>query len=99
LGYPGQAEGAVVKTKDKGFTLVELLVVIAIIALLMGVLLPALNKARKAAKRVVCMSNMRQIVVAWMTYAENSDGRIVNGGQYPPPPNRLSNGTLVTEPY
>jgi prepilin-type N-terminal cleavage/methylation domain-containing protein/prepilin-type processing-associated H-X9-DG protein len=99
LGYAGQAEGAVVKTKDKGFTLVELLVVIAIIALLMGVLLPALNKARKAAKRVVCMSNMRQIVVAWMTYAENSDGRIVNGGQYPPPPNRLSNGTLVTEPY
>jgi prepilin-type N-terminal cleavage/methylation domain-containing protein/prepilin-type processing-associated H-X9-DG protein len=85
--------------KNNGFTLVELLVVIAIIALLMGVLLPALNKARKIAKRVVCMSNMRQLVVAWMTYAEGSDGKIVNGGQYPPPPNTLPDGTLVKEPY
>jgi prepilin-type N-terminal cleavage/methylation domain-containing protein/prepilin-type processing-associated H-X9-DG protein len=76
-----------------GFTLVELLVVIAIIALLMAVLLPALNKARKAAKRIVCMSNMRQLVVAWMTYAEQNDGKIVNGGQW------TGNSPYPTEPY
>jgi prepilin-type N-terminal cleavage/methylation domain-containing protein/prepilin-type processing-associated H-X9-DG protein len=78
---------------EGGFTLVELLVVISIIALLMAVLLPALTKARKAAKRVVCMSNMRQLVVAWMTYAENNDGKLVNGGQY------TGNNPFPTEPY
>jgi prepilin-type N-terminal cleavage/methylation domain-containing protein/prepilin-type processing-associated H-X9-DG protein len=75
----------VVKTKDKGFTLVELLVVIAIIALLMAVLLPALNKARTQAKRIVCLSNMKQLVAAWMAYADASDGKLVNGGQLPLP--------------
>ena len=65
----------------KGFTLVELLVVIAIIALLMAVLLPALSKARTQAKRIVCLGNLRQLVTAWMAYAENNDGKIVNGGQ------------------
>lgn len=66
-----------------GFTLVELLVVIAIIAMLMAILMPALTKARRVTKRVVCMSNMRQLVTAWTLYAENSDGKLVNGGQAP----------------
>jgi prepilin-type N-terminal cleavage/methylation domain-containing protein/prepilin-type processing-associated H-X9-DG protein len=70
---------------EGGFTLVELLVVIAIIALLMAVLLPALNKARTQAKRIVCLSNMRQLVAAWMAYADNYDGKLVNGGQLPLP--------------
>ena len=74
------------KRSEAGFTLVELLVVIAIIALLMGILIPALTKARRVAKRVVCMSNMRQLLAAWMSYAEQNDGKLVNGGQYPPPP-------------
>ncbi len=65
----------------KGFTLVELLVVIAIIALLMAVLLPALNKARSQAKRIVCLSGLRQLCTAWMSYAETNDGKLVNGGQ------------------
>jgi prepilin-type N-terminal cleavage/methylation domain-containing protein/prepilin-type processing-associated H-X9-DG protein len=71
------------KKNIAGFTLVELLVVIAIIALLMAVLLPALNRARTQAKRIVCLSNMRQIVLAWMTYADNFDSKLVNGGQAP----------------
>jgi prepilin-type N-terminal cleavage/methylation domain-containing protein/prepilin-type processing-associated H-X9-DG protein len=65
----------------KGFTLVELLVVISIIALLMALLLPALAKARTQAKRVTCLSGLRQLVLAWMAYAESDDGKLVNGGQ------------------
>jgi prepilin-type N-terminal cleavage/methylation domain-containing protein/prepilin-type processing-associated H-X9-DG protein len=83
------------KRSEDGFTLVELLVVIAIIALLMGILIPALSKARRVAKRVVCMSNMKQLLAAWMAYAENNDGKLVNGGQSLP---QGLPGSIVTEP-
>jgi prepilin-type N-terminal cleavage/methylation domain-containing protein/prepilin-type processing-associated H-X9-DG protein len=55
--------------KLHGFTLIELLVVISIIALLMAVMLPALNKARKLSKRSVCSSNLRQIGIIQQLYA------------------------------
>jgi prepilin-type N-terminal cleavage/methylation domain-containing protein len=64
--------------RRKAFTLVELLVVIAIIALLMAVLLPALNRAREQGKRIVCMSNIKQLTTAWGVYADTYNDKMVN---------------------
>lgn len=59
-----------------GFTLIELLVVIAIIALLMGILIPALSRARKQAWGVSCGSNLRQVGVAANLFAQDHDNKI-----------------------
>jgi len=61
------------KMKKKGFTLIELLVVIAIIAILAAMLLPALSKAREKAREAACMSNLKQLGLAFMMYAQDYD--------------------------
>lgn len=64
-------------SRRRAFTLVELLVVIGIIAMLISILLPALNRAREQARRVRCLSQQRQLTIAWLMYADSNKGRIV----------------------
>ncbi len=62
-----------------GFTLIELLVVIAIIAILAAMLLPALSAAKSRAKSTNCLSNLKQLDLAWITYTvDNSDHMVIN---------------------
>ncbi len=69
---------------DRGFTLIELLVVVAIIALLISILLPALNNAREQGRRAVCSAQLRSLAQAFITYAaENRDSVPMHQGSDP----------------
>lgn len=83
---PGNAESA--------FTLIELLVVIAVIALLIGILVPALAGARDAARQAVCLSNLRQCFTIYRAYADESKGLGPALGQ---PYTSLPNWALVIQ--
>lgn len=77
---PSKGENA--KGGQAAFTLIELLVVIAVIALLLALLIPVLRAAREQGHRSVCLSNLRQLTLAWTAYATEHDGKLVRGSPF-----------------
>ncbi len=65
--------------KTRAFTLIELLVVIAIIALLMAILMPALQRVKNQAKGTLCVQNLRTMTMAWIMYKDDNDDELVKG--------------------
>ncbi len=85
-----------VRLGKPGFTLIELLVVIAIIAILAGMLLPALAKAKAKAKSGQCLNHERQLTLAWTIYAGDNNERVTYAGFSVPPNPNVDTAVWVT---
>jgi len=92
-------KGVVPVTTRKGFTLIELLVVIAIIAILAAILFPVFAKAREKARQASCLSNMKQIGLACLSYAQDYDEKLPYYYMYNPYPTNLAWWQFLMQPY
>jgi len=90
---PTTGTEAAMTRRTRAFTLIELLVVIGMISVMLSLLLPALGKARAAARSANCLSNLHQLDVAWMMYTAENKGQLMGYNFYTPKtPNVAWNG-------
>src|SRR5690242_1121775 len=97
MGRASQANMIRTSRYGGGFTLIELLVVIAIIAILAALLLPALSAAKRRATQATCLSNQKQLAMAWIMYAGDNSDKVVGFSTLPGanPPNWRVQADLV----
>jgi len=93
LQVHAQAPG--VRSAVRGFTLIELLVVIAIIAILAGLLLPSLTRAKAKARGIQCLNNQRQLSLAWWMYVEDNNNTLLFASEDPAQPATYSYSWVV----
>ncbi len=91
--------------KPNGFTLIELLVVIAIIAILAAILFPVFAQAREQARKITCVSNLKQLTLGWLMYAQDYDetwvttGKGYSNGGCSDDSTDINDGNYLVQPY
>ena len=80
--YPTRYARSLVGLRPAAFTLIELLVVIAIIALLMSILMPALERVKKQTQVVLCQSNLHQLGIVFKMFTQDNDNKFMSGYEY-----------------